>query len=40
MADTDFLFDMDNTLLNNGRVQAALEAYLAETYGKEVRDRF
>jgi FMN phosphatase YigB (HAD superfamily) len=40
MADTVFLFDVDNTLLDNDRVQADLGAHLAETYGKEVRDRF
>ncbi len=40
MADIVFLFDVDNTLLDNDRVQSDLTAHLAETYGKEVRDRF
>ena len=30
MADTVFLFDVDNTLLDNDRVQADLAAHLAE----------
>ncbi len=40
MADIVFLFDVDNTLLDNDRVQADLGAHLAETYGNEARDRF
>ena len=40
MADTVFLFDVDNTLLDNDRVQADLGAHLAETYGNQARDRF
>jgi FMN phosphatase YigB (HAD superfamily) len=40
MADTVFLFDVDNTLLDNDRVQADMGAHLAETYGEATRDRF
>ena len=40
MADTVFLFDVDNTLLDNDRVQADLDAHLALTYGEPVRDRY
>jgi len=40
MADTVFLFDVDNTLLDNDRMQTDLRAHLAETYGRQVRDRF
>jgi hypothetical protein len=39
-ADTVFLFDVDNTLLDNDRVQADLGAHLADNYGPEIRDRF
>jgi FMN phosphatase YigB (HAD superfamily) len=39
-ADTVFLFDVDNTLLDNDRVQADMGAHLAECYGDAVRDRF
>ena len=38
--DTVFLFDVDNTLLDNDRIQADLGAHLARYYGKGVRDRF
>ena len=38
--DTVFLFDVDNTLLDNDRIQADLGKHLAENYGAEVRDRF
>ena len=38
--DTVFLFDVDNTLLDNDRIQADLGAHLARYYGKSVRDRF
>ena len=34
MADTVFLFDVDNTLLDNDRVQADLAAHLAKYYGE------
>ena len=33
MHDLVFLFDVDNTLLDNDRVEADLAAYLTETYG-------
>ena len=39
-ADTVFLFDVDNTLLDNDRFQADLGAHLADNYGPEARDRF
>jgi FMN phosphatase YigB (HAD superfamily) len=39
-ADTVFLFDVDNTLLDNDRVQADLGAHLADNYGPGIRDRF
>ena len=35
-----FLFDVDNTLLDNDRVQADLKEHLAETYGPATRDRY
>src|SRR5262249_17567543 len=35
-----FLFDVDNTLLDNDRVQAHLKEHLAETYGATARDRY
>ncbi len=38
--DTVFLFDVDNTLLDNDRVQADMRSHLAETYGDAARDRF
>jgi FMN phosphatase YigB (HAD superfamily) len=40
MAETVFLFDVDNTLLDNDRVQADLGEHLADTYGQAARDRF
>jgi FMN phosphatase YigB (HAD superfamily) len=40
MADTVFLFDVDNTLLDNDRVQADLGVHLAKYYGEATRDRF
>ena len=40
MADTVFLFDVDNTLLDNDQVQADLAAHLAKYYGEQTRDRF
>jgi FMN phosphatase YigB (HAD superfamily) len=40
VAQTVFLFDVDNTLLDNDRIQADLGQHLAENYGAEVRDRF
>ncbi len=35
-----FLFDIDNTLLDNDRVQADLGAHMAECYGTVARDRY
>ena len=35
-----FLFDVDNTLLDNDRVQADLSEHLARTYGAPTRDRY
>ena len=35
MNDLVFLFDVDNTLLDNDRVQADLSAHLTEAYGAD-----
>src|SRR6201996_5931813 len=35
-----FLFDVDNTLLDNDRVQADLSDHLQRTYGQATRDRY
>jgi FMN phosphatase YigB (HAD superfamily) len=35
-----FLFDVDNTLLDNDAVQADLKEHLAEAYGASARDRY
>jgi FMN phosphatase YigB (HAD superfamily) len=35
-----FLFDVDNTLLDNDAVQAHLKEHLAEAYGAAARDRY
>jgi FMN phosphatase YigB (HAD superfamily) len=35
-----FLFDVDNTLIDNDRVQAHLKEHLAQTYGTATRDRY
>src|SRR5215813_15619499 len=35
-----FLFDVDNTLIDNDRVQADLRKHLEETYGVAARDRY
>jgi FMN phosphatase YigB (HAD superfamily) len=40
MHDVVFLFDVDNTLLDNDRVQRDLSDHLAEHYGQEARDRY
>jgi hypothetical protein len=40
MDDIVFLFDVDNTLLDNDRVQDDLGQHLAEAYGREARDRY
>src|SRR6476620_8240444 len=34
------LFDVDNTLVDNDRVQAHLKEHLAQTYGTATRDRY
>ncbi len=38
--DAAFLFDVDNTLLDNDRVIGDLRDHLAAEYGEEVRDRY
>jgi len=38
--DIVFLFDIDNTLVDNDHVQADLKHHLAATYGPEARDRY
>ena len=35
-----FLFDVDNTLVDNDRVQTHLKEHLAQTYGDATRDRY
>jgi FMN phosphatase YigB (HAD superfamily) len=40
MHDIVFLFDVDNTLLDNDAVQEDLKTHLAETYGDAARDRY
>lgn len=40
MHDLVFLFDVDNTLLDNDRVQHDLSVHLAKSYGPEARDRY
>jgi FMN phosphatase YigB (HAD superfamily) len=40
MHDLVFLFDVDNTLLDNDHVQRDLNDHLAENYGPEARDRY
>ena len=35
-----FLFDVDNTLVDNDRLQAHLKEHLAQTYGTATRDRY
>jgi FMN phosphatase YigB (HAD superfamily) len=35
-----FLFDVDNTLLDNDRVTADLRRHLEQRFGPEVRDRY
>jgi FMN phosphatase YigB (HAD superfamily) len=37
---TVFLFDVDNTLLDNDRVQADLSDHLQKTYGQATHDRY
>jgi FMN phosphatase YigB (HAD superfamily) len=38
--DIIFLFDVDNTLLDNDRIQEHLRDHLAENYGAATRDRY
>ncbi|MFZ0609796.1 MAG: HAD family hydrolase [Xanthobacteraceae bacterium] len=40
MHDIVFLFDVDNTLLDNDAVQDELKAHLAKSYGAQARDRY
>ncbi len=40
MHDLVFLFDVDNTLLDNDAVQDDLKVHLAENYGAAARDRY
>ena len=40
MHDVVFLFDVDNTLLNNDRVQADLDVHIRVEHGTSVRDRY
>lgn len=40
VADCVFLFDVDNTLLDNDRMQADLNTHLTENYGADVQERF
>src|SRR6476660_1421145 len=40
MEDVVFLFDVDNTLLDNDRVQLDLGDHLATQYGQDARDRY
>jgi FMN phosphatase YigB (HAD superfamily) len=39
-SDVVFLFDVDNTLIDNDRVQAHLSEHLEQTYGAAARDRY
>jgi hypothetical protein len=39
-SDVVFLFDVDNTLIDNDRVQADLSDHLEKTYGTTTRDRY
>jgi hypothetical protein len=38
--DVVFLFDVDNTLIDNDAVQAQLKEHLQQAYGAEARDRY
>ena len=38
--DIVFLFDIDNTLLDNDRIQRDLSEHLHKTYGQQARDRY
>src|SRR5262245_62735280 len=39
-SDIVFLFDVDNTLIDNDSVQADLKKHLEQAYGKAARDRY
>jgi len=39
-ADIVFLFDVDNTLLDNDRIQQEIREHLQHAYGDEARDRY
>ncbi len=39
MHDVIFLFDVDNTLIDNDRIQQDLRAHLEESYGRAARER-
>jgi FMN phosphatase YigB (HAD superfamily) len=39
-AETVFLFDVDNTLLNNDRIEADISAHLEQQFGTTGRERF
>jgi FMN phosphatase YigB (HAD superfamily) len=38
--DLTFLFDVDNTLLNNDQVQTDLSNHIGKEYGRQARDRY
>ncbi|MBV8109104.1 MAG: hypothetical protein JO012_04985, partial [Hyphomicrobiales bacterium] len=40
MPDIVFLFDVDNTLIDNDRVQAHLKEHLEQAYGVVARDKY
>jgi len=40
MDDLVFLFDVDNTLLDNDRIQHDLDTHLIQRYGERVRERY
>ena len=40
MHDIVFLFDVDNTLLDNDRVQADLDVHIGIEHGTVARDRY
>jgi hypothetical protein len=40
MHDVVFLFDVDNTLIDNDRIQQDLREHLEESYGRAARERY
>src|SRR3974390_2044405 len=40
MDDLVFLFDVDNTLIDNDRIQQDLREHLEQSYGRAARDRY